>query len=75
MPAAPSTAKRAGFDCQLKLLVVGDSAVGKTSLLLRYTDSKFSSSYVSTIGIDFKAVTLDLDGQAVKLQIWDTAGQ
>jgi small GTP-binding protein len=60
---------------QLKLLLIGDSAIGKTSLLLRYMDDRFSQSFVSTIGIDFKVKLLELDGQKVRLQIWDTAGQ
>lgn len=60
---------------QFRLCLVGDSFVGKTSLLKRYYDSKFSSDYVNTIGCDFKVVTLDVKGQIVKLQMWDTAGQ
>jgi GTPase SAR1 family protein len=49
----------------LKLLLIGDSAVGKTSLLLRYMDDKFSQSFVSTIGIDFKVKQTSIDGQNV----------
>uniref|UniRef100_A0A1I8GD38 Ras-related protein n=1 Tax=Macrostomum lignano TaxID=282301 RepID=A0A1I8GD38_9PLAT len=49
--------------------------VGKSALLLRYTDDTFSSNYITTIGVDFKIKTLDIDGVRVKLQIWDTAGQ
>jgi Ras-related protein Rab-8A len=60
---------------QLKLLLIGDSAVGKTSLLLRYVDDKFSPSFVATIGIDFKVKKLSIDGADVRLQLWDTAGQ
>lgn len=69
------TSKRGDVDVQLKILVIGDTSVGKTSLLLRYTDDKFSPSFVSTIGIDFKVKLLELDGQKVRMQIWDTAGQ
>ena len=60
---------------QLKLLLIGDSAVGKTSLLLRYMNDSFSTTFVTTIGIDFKVKTMSLDAQPVRLQIWDTAGQ
>ncbi|XP_058510099.1 ras-related protein Rab-35 [Solea solea] len=58
-----------------KLLIIGDSNVGKSSLLLRFADSSFSGSYITTIGVDFKIRTVDIDGERVKLQIWDTAGQ
>ena len=51
-------------------------AVGKSSILLRYADDSFSSSFITTIGIDFKIKSIQLDDdKKVKLQIWDTAGQ
>ncbi|KAH8074980.1 GTPase [Aureococcus anophagefferens] len=50
---------------KIKLLMIGDSAVGKTSLLLRYANDTFSSTFITTIGIDFKIKTVDLDGKRV----------
>mmetsp|Transcript_5251 Transcript_5251/g.7903 ORF Transcript_5251/g.7903 Transcript_5251/m.7903 type:complete len:206 (-) Transcript_5251:129-746(-) len=63
------------FDMQIKLLMIGDSGVGKTCLLLRYASDHFSQTFITTIGIDFKIKNIELDGKRVKLQIWDTAGQ
>eukprot|EP01129_Flabellula_baltica_P009858 TRINITY_DN40_c0_g2_i1.p1 TRINITY_DN40_c0_g2~~TRINITY_DN40_c0_g2_i1.p1 ORF type:complete len:203 (+),score=42.81 TRINITY_DN40_c0_g2_i1:112-720(+) len=59
----------------LKLIVLGESGVGKTSLLLRYVDNKFTLATKSTIGADFLTKEIEVDDQAVNLQIWDTAGQ
>jgi len=59
-----------------KILLIGDSSVGKTCLLLRFVDDKYTESFVSTIGVDYKIKTITDDaGNTVKLQIWDTAGQ
>ncbi|ALC48462.1 Rab35 [Drosophila busckii] len=63
------------FDHMFKLLIIGDSGVGKSSLLIRFSDDTFSGSYITTIGVDFKIRTVLIDGLRVKLQIWDTAGQ
>eukprot|EP00937_MAST-01D_sp_MAST-1D-sp2_P007478 g7478.t1 len=60
---------------QIKLLTIGDSAVGKTCLLLRYASDQFQTSFITTIGIDFKTKDVHVEGRPVRLQIWDTAGQ
>ncbi|PWN22476.1 putative SEC4-like Rab/GTPase [Microstroma glucosiphilum] len=63
------------YDLLLKLLLIGDSGVGKSCLLLRFCDDAWTPSFITTIGIDFKIRTIELDGKRIKLQIWDTAGQ
>ena len=63
------------FDLLYKVLIIGDSSVGKSCLLLQFSDQTFSDNYVSTIGVDFKIRTIDVNGRQIKLQIWDTAGQ
>nr|GFB53199.1 Ras-related protein RABE1c [Tanacetum cinerariifolium] len=73
--AAPPARVRADYDYLIKLLLIGDSGVRKSSLLLRFSDGSFTTSFITTIGIDFKIRTVELDGKRIKLQIWDTAGQ
>jgi len=63
------------YDMQIKLLMIGDSGVGKTCLLLRYANDSFSPTFITTIGIDFKIKNVEIDAKRIKLQIWDTAGQ
>ncbi|XP_049319879.1 ras-related protein Rab-15 isoform X2 [Astyanax mexicanus] len=63
------------YDVLFRLLLLGDSGVGKTCLLCRFTDNEFLPQHVSTIGVDFKMKTLEVDGVKVRIQIWDTAGQ
>lgn len=67
--------QRPEYEYLVKLLLIGDSGVGKSCLLLRFSDDSFTTSFITTIGIDFKIRTIELDGKRVKLQIWDTAGQ
>jgi Ras-related protein Rab-1A len=63
------------YEHVFKVLLIGDSGVGKTSILNRFIDDKFNETFVSTIGVDFKAKSIALEGKITKLQIWDTAGQ
>jgi len=58
-----------------KLLIIGDSGVGKSALLFRFADNTFSESFISTIGVDYKLKTINVNGNQIRLQIWDTAGQ
>ncbi|KAL7713946.1 Sphingomyelin phosphodiesterase [Entamoeba marina] len=62
-------------DYLFKLLLIGDSGVGKSCLLLRFADDTYTDTHIATIGVDFKIKTVQIDGKNVKLQIWDTAGQ
>jgi len=71
MQAAPTKdAADQNFDYMFKLLIIGNSSVGKTSFLFRYSDDSFSSSFVSTVGIDFKVKTVFQQDKRIKLQIW-----
>ena len=63
------------YDDIYKLLLIGDSGVGKSCLLMRFSDNNFVTSYASTIGVDFRLRNINLNDQKIKLQIWDTAGQ
>eukprot|EP01134_Creolimax_fragrantissima_P003616 CFRG3616T1 len=67
--------KSASYDYLIKLLLIGDSGVGKSCLLMRFCEDSFTPSFITTIGIDFKVRTVELEGKKIKLQIWDTAGQ
>ena len=62
-------------EIKLKLLIIGDSNVGKTSMLLNYTDNYFPESHLATIGVEYKVKELTTDDYNITLQIWDTAGQ
>lgn len=63
------------YDTIMKILLIGDSGVGKSCLLVRFVDDKFNPSFITTIGIDFKIKTVEINGKKIKLQLWDTAGQ
>ncbi|GAB2274704.1 Ras- protein Rab11D [Dionaea muscipula] len=63
------------YDYLFKLVVIGDSGVGKSNLLSRFTRNEFNLESKSTIGVEFATKTLNIDGRLIKAQIWDTAGQ
>jgi Ras-related protein Rab-1A len=63
------------YDYLFKIIIIGDSGTGKSSLLVKFVDNTYDEHYISTIGVDFKIKTVDVDGRKCKLQIWDTAGQ
>ena len=63
------------YDYIFKVLLLGNSDVGKSSLLLRFAESVWNDSFVPTIGVDFKVKTVEIGDKKVKMQIWDTAGQ
>jgi Ras-related protein Rab-1A len=63
------------YDYIFKILLIGDSFVGKSSILIRYADKIFDQEFDTTIGVDFRIKMLDIEDKKVKLQIWDSAGQ
>jgi len=63
------------YDHVFKIIVVGDTAVGKTSILTRYADDDFVVDHKTTLGVDFKIRTMEIRDKRIKLQLWDTAGQ
>ena len=73
--ARDSVIMKIDYDSMFKILLIGDSQVGKSSLMLQYANDTFTSNNVPTIGVDFKIKTIEIDGRRIKLQIWDTAGQ
>ncbi|XP_064625110.1 ras-related protein Rab-37-like isoform X2 [Lineus longissimus] len=74
--ARPPSSPTEFYDVACKVMLIGDSGVGKTCLLVRFKDGAFlSGSFISTVGIDFRNKVVNVEGCKVKLQIWDTAGQ
>ncbi|CAI9720431.1 ras-related protein Rab-13-like [Octopus vulgaris] len=63
------------YDILVRLLLLGDTGVGKSCILCRYANDEFLDTHISTIGIDFKMRTVNMDNKVAKIQIWDTAGQ
>lgn len=70
MAATQKEGSDQNFDYMFKLLIIGNSSVGKTSFLFRYADDAFTSAFVSTVGIDFKVKTVYKNDKRIKLQIW-----
>ena len=70
-----SGGERLNFLYLLKYIIIGDSAVGKSNILLRYIHDRFNEEFHSTIGVEFGAKNLDIDGKIFRIQVWDTAGQ
>tara|TARA_B110000285_G_C14757451_1_gene438041 strand:+ start:74 stop:409 length:336 start_codon:yes stop_codon:yes gene_type:complete len=67
--------RKDNYDHFFKMVLLGDSSVGKSCLLVRFADDEFNQNYVSTIGVDFRFRSLQHNNKKIKLQIWDTAGQ
>ena len=67
--------QKSDFDYALKIVMIGDSGVGKTTLLMRYCNSSFTFSHIATIGVDFKYKVIALNNKKAKVIFWDTAGQ
>ncbi len=69
------TTKNKDYDYIFKLVLIGDTCVGKSCILVRFSDDIFDDNYVTTIGVDFRFKTMVVKNKVVKIQIWDTAGQ
>ena len=63
------------IDYTIKLLIVGDSSVGKTNFIYRLIEDKFNPNYMTTTGIDLKTINIEIDNKKIRVQLWDTAGQ
>ena len=63
------------YDQKIKIMVIGESLVGKTALITRYTNNSFSGTYLTTVGIDFQTKFLNINNKTIKVELWDTAGQ
>ena len=67
--------KSSDYQYIFKLILIGNSGVGKSSILNRYMNKTFEDSYKCTIGVDFLMKSIEINGKTVKLQLWDTDGQ
>ena len=70
-----SITKSKDYDYIFKIVLIGDTCVGKSCILVRFSDDIFNDSYVTTIGVDFRFKTMVVSNKVAKIQIWDTAGQ
>jgi len=71
----PQLTRQEEYDCLVKLLLLGDSGVGKSAIVMRFTEDRFNQDLMSTVGLDFKMKTIQIGERMVNVQIWDTAGQ
>lgn len=62
-------------DYMFKVILIGSSGVGKSNLLLRFTRNQFNETHQTTIGVEFAAKNIEINGKVIRLQIWDTVGQ
>ena len=70
-----STVSNHPYDQKIKIMVIGDTLVGKTALITKYTKNTFGGAYLTTAGIDFQDKFLNINGKEIKIELWDTAGQ
>ena len=69
------TPKARDYDYIFKMVLIGDTCVGKSCILVRFSDDIFNDNYITTIGVDFRFKTMVVKNKVTKIQIWDTAGQ
>ena len=70
-----SISNESSYDQKIKIMIIGESLVGKTALITRYTSNIFSGTYLTTVGIDFQTKFLNINDKTIKVELWDTAGQ
>ena len=63
------------YEFIIKILIIGDSTVGKTNFVYKFSEDKFSENYFASTGIELKTTSIQIDGKSIKIQLWDTAGQ
>ena len=63
------------YDQKIKIMILGETLVGKTAIITRYTKKVFGENYLTTVGIDFQNKQLNINGKKINVEIWDTAGQ